>query len=410
MPARRPPILLPALLAVLALAALWMAAVRGWADFRIRSASQLPDLERACQLDPARADCLARLARLREQMALDASREWERLLALHPRQASYLTEAALAAEFRGDLSAAERLLLQAARYNQLWLPRWSLANFYFRHGRPEEFRRWARLAFERAYGDRTALFRLCREAGVSGGELTAWLAGNRDNLAALVSFLSAAGPARELPPAIERYLETAGPAEAPVAQQTVNAAINVLLREGSAAAIPPLWNRMAERRLIPYPAWSEDAPLVNPGFLPPLPGGGLDWRLPSAPGVECFPGAPPGGVKFTFSGGQPEAVVLLEQWLVLPGGRAWILEFEYQTPGIPPGGSHLVWSLEGLPAAEAPALAAAVDWTRFQARWEAPPGLPVRRLVLRAERPRGQARHEGELRIRALRFTPEARP
>lgn len=374
---------------------------RGWADWQYVQARTPEALEAACRLDPGRADCRAAVARAREEQAADAGREWGRVLELNPRSASYLAQAALAAEFRGDIRGAERLLLQAARYNRLWLPRWSLANFYYRQGRLEEFRRWAALAFERAYGDRTALFRLCRAAGVEDGVMLEEMLGtDAENLGAWVGYLAMEGPVEALPAAAVKYIDKA-PGEA---VWRVNGAIRALLRAGHGGEAAGLWSAMSRRGWIPYPEWSEAAPLVNPGFRRPVPGAGLDWEVAHGAGFEVIPGVPPGGIKITFSGRQPERVELLAQEVLLRGGQAWRLEFEYQTPGIGAGATSLGWRLGGVEAAVG--RLSSEEWTRGAVVWEVPEGLQVLRLGLWSERPRGQARHEGELRLRGVSLLP----
>jgi pentatricopeptide repeat protein len=379
---------------------------RGWADWQYVQARTPEALRAACGLDPGRADCRAAVARAREEQAADAGREWERVLELNPRSASYLAQAALAAEFRGDTGGAERLLLQAARYNRLWLPRWSLASFYFRHGRMEEFRRWAALAFERAYGDRTALFRLCRAAGVEDGTmLEEMLGADAENLGAWVGYLAAEGPVEALPAAAARYVDVV-PAGTADAVLRVNGAIRALLRAGHGEKAAALWSAMSRRGLIRYEEWSEAAPLVNSEFGPPVPGAGLDWEVARGVGFEVFPGVPPGGIKVTFSGRQPERVELLAQEVLLRGGQAWQLEFEHHTPGIEAGATSLGWRLGGLEAVEGEGRLSSEEWTRGAVVWEVPAGLKVLRLGLWSERPRGQARHEGELRLRGMSLRP----
>lgn len=387
--------------------AMGIAVRRGWGDFRLRNARSLGEMEAACRVDPGRVDCAAALARGREEQALAADAEWGRVLELSPRNASYLTQAALAAEFRGDTARAEALLQQAARHNRLWLPRWSLANFYYRHERMGEFRRWARLAFERAYGDRTALLRLCRAAGVSGAELREELIGaGAENAGALVSFLVEEGPAAELPAAAHRYLDALKGAPRRETVPVMTHAINAMWREGQVEAAPAVWSRMAREGVIDRAEWSESTPLMNADFQPPLPGGGLDWQIPRHPGVEAFPGVPPGGIKFTFSGGQPEVAELLVQSLVLRGGSVWTLEFEYQTPGVGKAASSLAWELGGWPAEGEAGRLASEEWTVGRVSWEVPAGLHPASLALVSRRPLGHARHEGELRLRNLRLSP----
>lgn len=392
----------PWLIALLLAPVLLMALKRARADYRFQTARGPAEMEAACALDPGRAGCLAALARGLEERGRDARGVWQRVVALNPRSASNLTQAALASEFEGETAEAERLLLAAAQYNQLWLPRWSLANFYYRQGRAAEFRLWARLALERGYGDRTALFRLCREAGVDEGEMLDGLLGEDPaNVAAYVAFLTAEGPAGAIPRAAERLLTLRGGAGTGA---VLLGAIDALLENGTIEAVPGIWTRMSARGLVPYPAWAESEPLVNPEFRHPPRGAGLDWRIPAQPGVEAFPGVPAGGIKFTFTGQQPERAEILAQEVLLGGGRRWVLEFEYQTPGVEEEESSLGWRVEGAEPGTARERLAAGEWTPGRVRWTIEAGLRRVRLSLTTEREAGRARHAGELRLRALRL------
>src|ERR1700730_7708308 len=89
-----------------------------------------------------------------------ASAELDRALALNPRHAAAWIARGLEAEAAGDQKKAKASLLQAAEIDHLYLPRWTLANFYLRAGDLPQFWRWARRAAEVTY-DPAALFQLC---------------------------------------------------------------------------------------------------------------------------------------------------------------------------------------------------------------------------------------------------------
>ncbi|MBI5084427.1 MAG: hypothetical protein HZB13_07510 [Acidobacteria bacterium] len=159
---------------------------------------------------------------------------------------------------------------------------------------------------------------------------------------------------------------------------------------------------MAGRRFIPYPAWSPTSPLVNPSLELPLSPPAFDWHVPSVEGVDSLRGVPPSGIKFAFSGHQPESAELLYQALFLLGGRAWTLSFEYQTRGIAPAQSGLFWNLSA--AGDSPPLHPSEEWSSFSVSWTMPPQDSLRRLALIFRRPPGQVRTDGELYIRGLRL------
>ncbi|MGC4049629.1 MAG: hypothetical protein QM757_08975 [Paludibaculum sp.] len=130
------------------------------------------EMRAAAALDPRNDLYLIRLAQKLEESGQPSLEVWRQAIAVNPRRDLSLTQAAIAAELTGGTGDAERLLLQAGQYNHLWLPRWSLANFYARHNRTKEMQHWAREAMLRSYADPGALFQLCRNSGASDSELS----------------------------------------------------------------------------------------------------------------------------------------------------------------------------------------------------------------------------------------------
>ena len=62
-------------------------------------------------------------------------------------------------------------MLDAARGDRQYEPRWTLANFYFRQQRTDAFWTWVRAALEVSYGDRDAAFDLCWKASHDAAEI-----------------------------------------------------------------------------------------------------------------------------------------------------------------------------------------------------------------------------------------------
>lgn len=94
----------------------------------------------------------------------------QRAVTLSPLDSRSWIDLALRHEMDGNLPAAERELLRAAGVDRQYLPRWSLANFYFRRGDDTRFWLWARSASEMLYDDPRPLFRLC-DAAAAGENL-----------------------------------------------------------------------------------------------------------------------------------------------------------------------------------------------------------------------------------------------
>jgi tetratricopeptide (TPR) repeat protein len=88
---------------------------------------------------------------------------WDELHAavgLNPRLSSAWIQLGLAAEANGNLPEAETDLLRAASVDRLYVPAWTLANFYFRRGDAAKFWPWAKRAATLTYDDYRPLLRL----------------------------------------------------------------------------------------------------------------------------------------------------------------------------------------------------------------------------------------------------------
>lgn len=370
----------------------------------MRRSATVEALERACAEDPGRAACWSRAAEAREALGMDAAEAWRRAVDRNPRDAQTLTQAAVAAESRGNTAHAERLLLQAEKYNHLWLPRWTLANFYFRQNRKTEFWKWMSSALDRSYGDPTAAFRLCSAAGGHASFLLDHvLPASPEILNAFVQFLIREKSYPDLEYAAAQYAKLAGASEQSQATAALTAAADALVTAGRVNGALRIWNDLANRRYIPYPSWSAASPLVNGTFQTPLPSPAFDWRPSREEGIQTIFGAPMDGVKISLSGAQAVDAELLSQYLALPPSRRFRLAFEYQTPQIGPDESGLYWRAGGVIGDELPS---AGDWETGWVKFETAeaPNVTLYKLALIAGRKPGKARMQGEVWVRRVRL------
>jgi tetratricopeptide (TPR) repeat protein len=308
--------------------------------------------------------------------------------ALRPGYTPVALRLALEAEAKGDPAAAEHQLQEALRRDPTFLPHWTLTNFYFRRSDWEPFWRHARQAVSIYEGDLTGVFRLCLRIEPDPFQLLARLqparpsakldlfrvllaCGDRSGAAKLANLI-----ARDrLPDAKELLLEACHQA--------------VLAREPASLSF---WNALTGSHLSDgEPLAPEAGKSLNNGRFARSPSGAcFDWKLHRADGLRARAGGS-GGFRADLSGGQPEALTILEQWLPLdPQARyrlIWISRERFQTDA-----AGFEWRLDGQPLA---------PLRDGRAEFSAS-GRQFAQLTLATRRHPGTTRPSGELQIQEV--------
>jgi len=383
----------------------------GLADWLART-NQLSNLEQAVVMVPGNARFQARLAALEDQLGRNPGAAWRALetaVALNPGYAAGWIELGLRAEAREDQAKAEACLLEAARVDRTFYPRWTLANYYFRRRDFGKFWRWARQAAEVTDGDATPLFRLCWQVTPDPATILERAVPARVTiLGPYFRFLLAEGHLAGAEPVAQRLIEIGD-------QRQAGAVLDYcdrLLERGQAGPALRAWNGLARRRLIESEplAPEQGVSLSNAAFLRDPLGQGFDWRIPLTEGVSVARGEQPGMVRVAFAGKQPADCECLWQWLPVEPGRQYRLRFDHRTVHVA-GSSGLRWRVEeagsGTELAPGSPELGAETWTPAEAGFETQPGGRLVRLVLRYRRVQGTARIEGALWVRGLRLEME---
>ncbi len=170
------------------IATAWFSIHLAIADAKFRE--QTPEsVARAIDIEPRNADFLALRALQLDYDGADSTAVLEREAALSPMSSAPRIRLGLAAEIRGDNATAERWLLAAANIDRQYEPRWTLANFYFRQQRTDDFWKWTREALEISYGDRRPAFDLCWRMGHGTTILNRAIPEQRDVIAQYLWFV-----------------------------------------------------------------------------------------------------------------------------------------------------------------------------------------------------------------------------
>jgi tetratricopeptide (TPR) repeat protein len=314
----------------------------------------------------------------------DSTALLERVALLTPLASEPRIRLGLAAEIRGDAQTAERWLLEAASVDQQFEPRWTLANFYFRAGRTEDFWRWMRAALERSYGDRKAIFHLGRRAADSWADFYSRAMPDRpEALASYVEFLLHDKETRAVrDPAVKL-------AATPGYRALLLAACDALIEAGDVESAASVWTALGE----PHPTG-----VLAPDFERTS-DQGFDWRLNKSDGVTFLPLEAPRALRVRLTGQEPEAALLVRQPMgLLRRNARYELHWTSRTESIrTPSG--LSWRIAGATIPIPPS----ADWVEGSGSFVA--NGSAQWLELWYQRPVGETRAEGSVDLRKVRIT-----
>jgi hypothetical protein len=400
-----------------ALAGLAAAAVfsirAGWADYCMRQET-IESTRRAIALLPDQPEYHARLAFLLAgtdpPAAADALR---RAVALNPLDARSWIELGLGAESEGDRATALACLLRAAQADHAFLPRWTLANYYFRRDDLPMFWFWARRAAGMVSGDALPMFRLCGQVAEDGNLIDRLQIRDPAVRAAYLSYLLDQNRVDLIAPAVQRLLRQNRQEDVPL----LLTACERLLETHRVDQAVETWNRLAAARRVPFPTAGGDGGqlVANGSFAAPPESRGFDWRLPVVEGVSVSRDEEPRGLRVTFSGRQPEDCEALAQLVPVRGKMPYELSFRYRTAGIA-GGAGLAWRIADAgtgavltPLKDPPGFASEPE-AEGRLAFHTPVECRLLRLSLRYRRSPGTTRIEGFLVLRDVALKPLAQP
>lgn len=354
------------------LAAGFFSIERARADFDFRRQSS-GEVARAVQMEPGNADYLMFRALQIEYDGGDPRPLLERAARLNPWSSAPRIRLGLDAEVRGDDSSAEKWLLEAARIDRQFEPRWTLANFYFRRENPAEFWKWMRAALEISYGDRRPAFELCWQMSGDAKEIfTRAMPRRREVLAAYLGWL------------LETHrVDASVPVAIALASDRderglVLASVDALLESHDQRDALGLWQAAGLRAPNGIYRGNFEGGAIADGF---------DWRWNEISGVVHADIDEPRTMhRISFDGRQPASCEVLRQMVVLEKNARYRLRWnaaisQMESP------TGLEWRIGDARAA--------VSDGAGMIEFIAPPDVAELKLVY--ERPSGEVRAEGSV-------------
>jgi tetratricopeptide (TPR) repeat protein len=302
-------------------------------------------------------------------------------------------ELGLQYEAEGDFSRAEKQMLEAYEVDHTYLPRWSLANYYFRRNNMPAFWAWARSAAEMPADDVGPLFELCWRVSPDPEKISAAILNdNPELIRQYLGFLLAKDQLQAAATIAPRLLRTG---DADDDRALLLAVVNRLVA-GNDVAADRLWRLLIAGRWVV----ADTTVPNNADFAREPQPVSFDWALPEYAGLHSWPG--PSGLETEFTGEEPEDCMIAEQILALPPGN-YSLAYAYRTEEIPRG-TGIRWQVVDLKSNTV--LADSSDLSsdalvNSSMMFPVPPNTPLLRLRLAYRRALGTPRISGMLVIRS---------
>jgi tetratricopeptide (TPR) repeat protein len=380
----------------------------GYAD-HLAHTDSLANVKHAIELAPGNAAYYARWAAINDVVGNDpgaSTTALESAVALNPRMSFSWMDLGLRAEAMGNLQYAESCLLQAARVDKQYDPRWTLLNYYFRRGDTENFWIWARSASAMVYGDGLSLFRLYwRVTSDSDLILRKAIPDEQAVLTRYLAFLLTDNHLDAIEPVAAMALKRARPEDLAVLLW----ACDRLLDSNQPRPALRIWSALCDQRLIGYQAPDPErgASLTNEEFGRTPLGHGFDWRLPRPVGVSVARITSLSTLRVDFSGKQPEDCEIISQFLPVMPGADYRLRFRYRTSNIPER-TNLRWRVfdanTGAEIAPQSSFLASESPKDEEIVFSAPKSTGLIRLALAYHRALGTTRIEGSIWLQHLKL------
>lgn len=366
----------------------------------LSTADSIADRQRAADLIPGDSRNWIRLAILQQENGMSALASFTRAAEVSPLDADAWIGIGLEQEISGDLSAAEHNLLHAAEVSHEYVPRWTLANFYFRRRDAEHFWPWAKQALMLGVGDLQPIFRMAWDLSDDAPVIERNMMPDRHLvLTQYLGWLTSQGKLRAAGSVSSRLLRLAEKEDLPTLQYYCDREVIA----GHFADAASVWNGILARRLLNASSIPPADGVVDGGFTSEPLNFGFAWRVASLEGVAVRSTLP--GLRVSFSGKQPEACEPLSQYVLLEPNRPYELTSDYFTSGVESdtGLSWRVFDAKSGKELTKDSLAVGHDQPVTQSvRFSTPADVSGARIALTYRRAPGTTRIEGWLQLKRV--------
>jgi tetratricopeptide (TPR) repeat protein len=255
----------------------------------------------------------------------------KRAIALNPFDSASWIQLGLLSEFdRGDLQTAEHYYLKAATVDHMFLPKWTLTNFYFRGQNETKFFQWVKEALAITPYAPDPAFTEMWQMAQDPAKIAAALPDRPRVLLQYASFLSRTNRPRSIPAVVQRLIRAVGPGDPHAwGRDDLLAGIeDRLLAAGDLDAALRVWANMSDAGWIHENLPTSAHPLTNGDFNRRPYGHGFDWVISSVNGIIIDQFSPQKELRLNFSGQQPDKCELLRQYIPVEPGGDYLMEWK----------------------------------------------------------------------------------
>jgi tetratricopeptide (TPR) repeat protein len=306
----------------------------------------------------------------------------------------------------GDNVSAEKYYRKAAEVNHMFLPKWTLTNFYFRQQRPDDFFHWTRETLAITPYASDPVFAQMWLMSQDENTLNEAIPNRPRVLLQYAWYLAGNKHFESIPHTVDRLVAAVGKDDPGKwgRDDLLAASLDRMLAGGYQAPALRVWSSLKDAGWLEEPQPDAQHPLTNGDFHVRFYRHGFDW-VPlenSGTRVEQYPEAP--AVRLSLYGDEAEKITLLQQYVAVTPGKRYKLTWQAQGDDLSnPSGLawrlHPITRLKGSAGAEITSddlLSGTPSWT-----FAAPYG-DAFLLALEYTRPLGNTRGRGSVTLKSV--------
>lgn len=330
---------------------------------------------------------------------------------LNPFDSESWIQLGFASEFKQhDRASAERYYLKAAEVNKMFLPKWTLTNFYFRQDQPAEFFHWASETLAITPYTPEPVFVQMWLIDQDADKIARNIPDRPRILLPYAWFLSNSHQYSSIALIVQRLIKAAGTTDPQAwGRDGLIATIeDRLIAQDQGDPALQIWASMVKGGWLHEDIPSAQHPLTNGNFPAPLFRHGFDWIPTETDGVRIEESPAEGLIRLQFSGNEPEHCVVLQQYMPMEAGRPY--GFRWQSTSAPGDTlSGLTWHLKPVGKAAELDLASSDLGLPRSGNWKvrAPQGSKLYLLTLEYARPLGHLRARGTFILKSVSVSRE---